>query len=168
MDTLWAPWRMAYIREFSSHHKDGCVLCAIRDAEDDAAVRVVHRGENTFAFLNLFPYSNGHMMVAPNEHVASLEDMDETTLFEITTLTRRCVMLLRAAYEPEGFNVGINIGAAGGAGIAEHLHQHIVPRWGGDTNFMTSVAQTRVIPEWIDATYAELRALWLEKFADSK
>jgi ATP adenylyltransferase len=108
------------------------------------------------------------MMVIPSQHVADLDDLDEATMLELMTLTQRCVLLLRAAYNPQGFNIGINMGLAAGAGIAEHLHQHIVPRWTGDTNFMSTVSETRVIPQWIDETYVEFSALWQEKFPDQK
>jgi ATP adenylyltransferase len=138
------------------------------NADDDAKSYVLYRGESVFVALNLYPYNNGHLMVVPNRHVPSLEDLDEATLAELLTVTQRCLVVLRAAYEPHGFNIGINIGSAAGAGVADHLHQHIVPRWAGDTNFMTTLGETRVIPEWVDDTYAELRALWLEKFPDQK
>jgi ATP adenylyltransferase len=132
-------------------------------AEDDAKHNILYRGKSVFVTLNLYPYSNGHLMVIPNRHVPSLEDLDEATLSEIQTVTQRCLALLRAAYNPEGFNIGINIGSAAGAGLADHVHQHIVPRWAGDTNFMTTLAETRVIPQALEETYAELHALWLEK-----
>jgi ATP adenylyltransferase len=133
-------------------------------AGEDSKKHILYRGERVFVTLNLYPYSNGHLMVVPNRHLATLEDLDEATLTELMAVTQQCLALLRAAYKPEGFNVGFNIGSAAGAGIADHLHQHIVPRWVGDTNFMSTVAETRVIPEWIDQTYAELRLLWLEMF----
>ena len=158
---------MSYLKKLSSHHEVGCIFCGKRDADDDAKAHVLFRGERVYVTLNLFPYSNGHLMVVPNEHVSSLEDLAEPTLVEFMRLTQWCVTLLREASNPDGFNIGINIGLAAGAGVAGHLHQHIVPRWGGDTNFMTALGQTRVIPEWIDETYDELRALWEEKFPQS-
>jgi ATP adenylyltransferase len=112
--------------------------------------------------LNLYPYNNGHMMVIPNQHVSALEALEEETLAEMMALTQRAIRVLKEAYSPQGFNIGINQGEAAGAGIAAHLHQHIVPRWNGDTNFMTIIAETRTIPEWIDETYERLRAIWLD------
>jgi ATP adenylyltransferase len=135
-------------------------------AGEDSKRHILYRGERVFVALNLYPYSNGHLMVVPNRHLATLEDLDEATLIELMTVTQQCLALLRMAYKPEGFNVGFNVGTAAGAGIADHLHQHIVPRWVGDTNFMSTLAETRVIPEWIDQTYAELRLLWLEMFPE--
>jgi ATP adenylyltransferase len=135
-------------------------------AEDDAERHVLVRGRHTFVVLNLYPYNNGHLMVAPYAHVASLEDLDDATLTELMTLTRRALHVLRAAYRPDGFNIGINVGREAGAGVADHIHQHIVPRWGGDTNYITTLGQTRVIPEWIDQTYARLREIWRELYPD--
>ena len=155
---------MSYLLTTTSGHKAGCPFCDMLGDDDDAKNHILYRGQAVFVALNLYPYSNGHLMVVPNQHVASLEDLDEATLAEFMTLTQRCLAVLRVAYHPEGFNIGMNIGGAAGAGIAEHLHQHIVPRWAGDTNFMTALAETRVIPQWIDETYAELRALWLKEF----
>jgi ATP adenylyltransferase len=157
---------MNYLRTIISQRKEGCLFCDMLRAHDDTKNHILHRGDSVFVTLNLYPYSNGHLMVVPNHHVPTLEDLDEATLAELLTVTQRCLALLRAAYNPDGFNVGINIGSAAGAGLADHVHQHIVPRWAGDTNFMTTLAETRVIPEWVDETYAELRALWLERFSD--
>lgn len=164
MKRLWAPWRLSYLRSDASDREKGCLLCDMLHAGEDSKKHVLYRGEHVFVALNLYPYSNGHLMVVPNRHVATLEDLDEATLTELMALTQQCLALLRTAYKPEGFNVGFNIGSAAGAGIADHLHQHVVPRWVGDTNFMSTVAETRVIPEWIDQTYAELRLLWMEMF----
>lgn len=160
---------MRYIKgrpEDDDGDDERCVFCAKIDAEDDAAAHILYRGETCFVTLNLYPYNNGHLMVVPYRHTGDLAELDEPTLDELMRLTRQCVMLLREAYQPEGFNIGINMGSAGGAGIAEHLHQHIVPRWLGDTNFMTSIGETRVIPEWIDETYAELKAVWDRMFPE--
>lgn len=120
----------------------------------------MHRGDLCYVLLNRFPYNNGHLMVAPYAHVASLDDLDFETSAELMALVKRSLGVLRGAYQPEGFNVGANIGAAAGAGIEDHLHVHVVPRWAGDTNYMTTVGKTRTIPEWIDETYNQLRPLF--------
>ena len=158
MDRLWTPWRMPYLRG-EEEVPEGCIFCA-KPQEDDAEVHILHRGQLSYVILNRFPYSNGHLMVVPYVHVHSLEDLDAETLAELMALTQLSLRVLRVAYEPQGFNVGLNIGAAGGAGVAEHVHLHVVPRWGGDTNYMTVVSQTRLIPEWLDQTYDRLRLLF--------
>jgi ATP adenylyltransferase len=164
MDRLWTPWRMQYIQSHSTHA--GCVFCEMVEAKDDAANHVLVRGQHAFVVLNLYPYNNGHLMVAPYAHVASLEDLDDPTLAELMSLTRRALHVLRAAYQPEGFTIGFNIGRVAGAGVADHVHQHIVPRWNGDTSYITTLGQTRVIPELIDQTYAHLREVWQELYPD--
>jgi ATP adenylyltransferase len=151
---LWAPWRIEYIKA----PKDGeCVFCAAASADDDASVHVVARGERCFALLNNYPYASGHVMIASYRHVASLGDLDDGELLELMTLTRRCLRALEEGFGPDGFNVGINLGSTAGAGIADHLHQHVVPRWDGDTNFMPVVGSTRVLPQALSETYSVLR-----------
>jgi len=137
----------------------GCVFCAKLTAPDDQE-HVLARGQFACVTLNKYPYNNGHLMVLPYAHVASLEDLDPPTLTELMLLTNRGLAVLRAAYKPNGFNIGVNLGKAAGAGIADHVHIHIVPRWNGDTNFMPIVGETRVIPETLDQTYARLRPLF--------
>jgi ATP adenylyltransferase len=137
----------------------GCVFCAKRAAPDDQE-HVLARGQFALVTLNKYPYNNGHLMILPYAHVASLEDLDPPTLTELMLLTNRGLAVLRAAYKPHGFNIGVNLGKAAGAGIADHVHIHIVPRWSGDTNFMPIVGETRVIPETLDQTYARLRPLF--------
>jgi len=137
----------------------GCLFCVKPDEPDEEAL-IVHRGDQCYVLLNRFPYNNGHLMVAPYAHVASLEDLDAGTSAELVALVKLSLGILRQAYQPEGFNVGANIGATAGAGIEDHLHIHIVPRWAGDTNYMTTVGKTRVIPEWMDETYNQLRPLF--------
>ena len=127
---------------------------------EDAEAHIVHRGRLCYVILNRYPYNNGHLMVVPYAHVATLEVLDAATLAEFTALTKRSLRVLREAYDPEGFNMGMNIGAVAGAGIADHIHLHVVPRWGGDTNYMTTTCETRVIPEWLDRTYERLRPLF--------
>lgn len=168
MDHLWTPWRMPYLKNGSTDSSGQCIFCAKAGSADDAASHVLRRGTHCFVTLNLYPYNNGHLMVAPYAHVAALEELDVDTLTELMVLTQQALRVLRAAYQPHAFNVGINQGTAAGAGIADHLHQHVVPRWHGDTNYMTVVGQTRVIPEWIDETYRVLKALWDDLFPAEK
>jgi ATP adenylyltransferase len=151
---LWAPWRLDYI---TSPKADGCIFCAQPAQGDDAGNYIVHRGERCFVMLNAFPYANGHVMVAPYSHVPSIEDLDDDEIVELQLLTRRSLGVVREAYGPEGFNIGINQGKVGGAGVEGHVHQHAVPRWGGDTNFMPVIADTRVLPQSLEASYAALR-----------
>lgn len=157
MRQIWAPWRMAYIQR--DEKKGGCVLCEKWASNDDAANYVLYRGERAYIILNLYPYNNGHLMVVPYKHVASLEDLDTETLTELMLLVKRSLAALREAMAPDGFNIGVNLGRAAGAGIYEHVHIHIVPRWEGDTNFMPVLGETRVIPEMLEDTYARLLAV---------
>lgn len=164
-DHLWTPWRMPYLRgESGGEPAEGCLFCHMAQAAEDDAHHLLYRGARAFVTLNLYPYNNGHLMVLPYQHTGALVDLPGETLTEMMTLAQRAQQVLAAAYGPEGYNIGINQGAAAGAGIAEHLHLHIVPRWGGDTNFMTVVGETRVIPEWIDETYARLKTIWHKQF----
>jgi len=151
---LWTPWRMQYIL---SNKTGDCVLCQAAQSDDDDAHFVVLRGERCFVIMNLYPYNSGHLMVVPYQHAASLEDIDDETLVEAMLLVRECTKLLGRVMHPEGFNVGLNVGKAAGAGIHEHLHIHIVPRWVGDTNFMPVLGETRVVPEMVADSYQRLR-----------
>lgn len=137
----------------------GCVLCNKGTGKNDPADYVLYRGERAYVILNLYPYNNGHLMVVPYEHVSSLEDLDSETLTELMLLVKRSLATLRKAMAPHGFNVGVNLGQAAGAGIHEHVHIHIVPRWEGDTNFMPVLGETRVIPQMLEETYAQLLAV---------
>jgi ATP adenylyltransferase len=140
---------------------DGCVFCtAAASPEADAQTFVLRRGQHHFVILNLYPYNNGHLMVVPYAHVDSIEELSPDALAEFMALSQTCLQVLRAAYNPHGFNLGINIGNAAGAGMPGHVHQHIVPRWSGDSNFMSILADTRVIPEMVQQTYDRLAALW--------
>ncbi len=150
---LWAPWRLEYIR---GPKPDECIFCVGADPADDRSRYIVHRGERCFVVLNRFPYNNGHLMVAPYRHVPSIEDLDDETLLELTHLTRRGLAALHATYRPEGFNIGINQGKVAGAGFEEHVHQHVVPRWGADTNFLPVVGGARVLPQALADSYEEL------------
>lgn len=155
-ERLYTPWRMNYIT--SSEKKEGCVFCnALNEAvEADRENYVLYRGPEIFAIMNLYPYNTGHIMILPNQHVSTLAEISAETQVEIILLTTYFTELLTDLMKPEGFNVGINIGSAAGAGIASHLHVHVVPRWTGDSNFMTVVNQTRVLPETVDATYEKI------------
>jgi ATP adenylyltransferase len=152
---LWAPWRIEYI---TREKPPGCVFCAAAKGEGDDAALVLERGERCFTMLNAFPYASGHAMVLPYRHVADLLMLDEDEVREMMLLTQRGQRALTAVMSPQGFNIGLNIGEAAGAGIAEHLHLHIVPRWAGDTNFMPVLADTHVIPQALEATRDALTA----------
>ena len=140
--------------------RDGCVFCdKMRNEEDDRENMVLHRGQHACIMLNLYPYNTGHLMIIPRRHASSLEDLDLETQVEVMGLITLCLRVLREALHPDGFNVGINIGKAAGAGISEHVHIHVVPRWEGDTNFMPIMAETRVMPELLLQTYDRLKAV---------
>ena len=161
MDRLWSPWRAKYISSGVDAQPDVCVFCEIaRNPSDDDENFVIFRGERCFVVLNLFPYITGHLMVIPYEHVGDLASTDKAITDEMMDLTKRSQSALRNVYQPAGFNVGMNLGASAGAGIVDHIHIHVLPRWGGDTNFMTTVAETRVLPEDLKTTHQRLR----EKF----
>ena len=135
------------------------MFCYLRDhADEDEQNYVLHRGSYNFVLLNLYPYNSGHLMIVPYDHVGDLDAASKDTTDEMMDLTKRAQTALRAAYQPAGFNMGMNLGAAAGAGIADHIHIHIMPRWGGDTNFMTTIAETRVLPEELATSYEKLRA----------
>jgi ATP adenylyltransferase len=156
---LWAPWRLEYIK---GPKPDECIFCSKPALGDDAKAHIVARGELCFVMLNTFPYNNGHVMVSPYEHVPSLEDLPDEALLELMTLTQRSLRALRDAYGPEGFNLGINQGKVAGAGVEGHIHLHVVPRWGADTNFMPVVGSTRVLPQSLEDSWRELS----ERFPD--
>jgi ATP adenylyltransferase len=157
MDHLWSPWRLAYVT--GGARSDGCVFCdAQRD--EDAASLIVFRGAAAFVILNLFPYNNGHLMVVPNRHLGSLAAATRDELCEMTELTQRAEVALTEAFQPHGLNVGINLGKPAGAGILDHLHIHVVPRWNGDTNFMTIIGETRVLPEELPQSAERLRPIF--------
>jgi ATP adenylyltransferase len=154
MKHLWSPWRMEYL---TAPKVEGCVFCHAAKGNDDRESLVLLRGERAFLILNRFPYNNGHFMVVPYEHVPSLEDLAAPTLTEMMLLLNRGLAALRAAMHPEGFNVGVNMGKCAGAGVADHVHIHAVPRWGGDTNFMPVVGEMRVVPQTWKQTYDSLK-----------
>jgi ATP adenylyltransferase len=155
MDYLWTPWRYQYVT--SAGKPDRCVLCDAGALGDDRERLVVYRGETVYVLLNRFPYTSGHVMIVPYRHVSTLQDMADDALAEMARVAKATDRHLRALYRPEGLNIGMNLGKSAGAGIAEHLHLHVLPRWTGDTNFMTVVGETRVMPEALDVTWVRLR-----------
>ena len=159
MERLWSPWRSHYISSGDSGSSpDSCVFCDIQaDPAKDESNFVVHRAARNFIVLNLYPYVSGHLLVVPYAHVADLDAAAKDTTDELMDLAKRCQAVLREAYRPAGFNLGMNLGNAAGAGIADHFHLHIMPRWIGDANFMTTIGNTRVIPEELSTTYQKLR-----------
>lgn len=160
MDRLWSPWRYEYIASGSAvSESNGCVFCRLRDDPDkDEANFVIHRASHSFIVLNIYPYISGHLLIVPYQHVSELDVAAKETTDELMDLTKRCQTALREAYQPTGFNIGMNLGKSAGAGIVDHIHIHILPRWTGDTNFMSTIGSTRVIPEALSTTYEKLRA----------
>lgn len=158
-DVVWAPWRIQYVKDQGdgSLKGEGCVFCDLPGRQDDARSLILYRGARAYLVMNLFPYNNGHVMTVPYEHTDTLTALDGETLAEVMQLTQRAQGALEEALRPQGFNLGVNQGAAAGAGIADHLHLHLVPRWVGDTNFMPALGDTRVIPQHIEETYTLLR-----------
>jgi ATP adenylyltransferase len=164
MKQLWAPWRMPYLRgENEKVAGEGrlarCLFCH-KLTQSDVVEHILYRGTHCAVMLNRFPYTNGHMMVVPYAHTDTLETLDDMTLLETMHLVQHCLRALRQAFNPQGFNIGVNQGHVAGAGVAEHVHLHIVPRWAGDVNYMTVVGETRVIPQSLDDTYAVLLPLF--------
>jgi ATP adenylyltransferase len=156
MKRLWAPWRM----KFMESSADGCVFCAVQAQADGPGNLVVFRGPTSFVILNRYPYTSGHLMVVARQHVASLEDLPGSVRGEMLELATQAMRVLRRLYHPDGFNLGANIGAAAGAGIADHVHLHVVPRWTGDSNFMLTLAETKVLPEELEQTHRRVQAAW--------
>ena len=154
---LWAPWRLEYVQ--SADELPGCIFCLARDG-DDAERLVVRRGERAFVLLNRFPYASGHLMVAPDRHVGELGELVDEEALELHRLAGEAIAALRATFSPDGFNLGWNIGRVAGAGVVDHAHLHVVPRWSGDTNFMPVLADVKVLPEHLDETRRKLAAAW--------
>jgi ATP adenylyltransferase len=153
MKQLWAPWRMEYIK---SEKSGECIFCSIPKEYDDAKNYILYRGHSAFVVMNIFPYNSAHIMISPFRHIGCLTEQDSKESKEMNQLTHGCIDILRVAINPEGFNIGYNIGKAGGAGYEEHIHCHIVPRWIGDTNFMPVLGETKVHPELLNETYDKL------------
>ena len=161
MDILWSPWRYDYIKSGSSDEHgqppSSCVFCALKEeAGDDESKAILHRGRYNFVVLNIYPYISGHLLIVPYEHLGELDAAPKETTDELIDLAKRAQTLLRETYRPHGFNLGMNLGRAAGAGVADHIHLHVMPRWTGDTNFMSTIGETRVIPEDISTTYNKL------------
>jgi len=154
MEHLWAPWRMEYIQ---MEKPEGCILCQKPSQDNDAANHILYRGNSNFVIMNAYPYNPGHLLVAPYRHVASLDDLTPDERHEHIDVVSRTVEILREVFSPGGFNLGTNLGRLAGAGIADHVHAHVVPRWQGDTNFMPVIGDTRVIPEALAETYQKLK-----------
>lgn len=154
MERLWAPWRLEYI---VGPKADGCVFCEFPRQDEDEKNRILYRAEHTYVIMNAFPYSNGHLLIPAYRHTASLTDLTENESAEMMQLAQKCCVALTEICRPDGFNVGLNLGTAAGAGIADHIHMHVVPRWNGDTNFMPVFADIKVIPEAMETTYKKLK-----------
>ena len=157
MEQLWAPWRLEYIK--SADDYDGCVFCRALEGDDEDML-VVHRGERAFVLLNKFPYASGHLMVAPVRHIGDYGELDDDEALEIHRLTQSGLGALAQEYGPQGFNVGWNLGRIAGAGVLDHVHLHVVPRWTGDTNFMPVLADVKVLPEHLTETRRRLAGAW--------
>lgn len=158
MKVLWAPWRMGYI--LAENKADGCIFCPGKDRSMDRERLILYVGARTMIVMNRFPYNNGHLLVAPVRHVSSLERLNQDETLGLLLMVRKSVEILKQIMKPDGFNVGLNLGHVAGAGMENHMHFHVVPRWKGDTNFMTVIEDVRVIPEHIKATYAKLVPLF--------
>ena len=158
MNHIWSPWRMAYIEK--SKNEETCVFCSALKVPDGPKNLIVFRGQRAFVILNRYPYTSGHLMVVPNVHEPTLEGLDPESRAEMMELATECIKVLRQVYNPEGFNIGINLGEPAGAGITDHVHLHVVPRWMGDTNFMSSLGDTRVLPERLEDTWRRVREGW--------
>jgi len=159
MKKLWAPWRIQYILHVDSE-KEGCIFCVKPKENKDEKNLILFRGEKTFVMMNLFPYNTGHLMVAPFRHTGGFVELDEEEGKEIFKLTQLSLKILKEVMEPDGFNLGTNIGRVAGAGYEDHVHLHIVPRWSGDTNFMPIIADVKIIPEGLKETYKKLKPLF--------
>mgnify|MGYP005843263071 CR=1 FL=1 len=158
MDYLWSPWRYRYVTKAGGAAE--CIFCAKAAASDDTANLIVHRGERAFVLMNLYPYTTGHLMVAPYEHIATLAEASPEIVCDVILLTRRAERCLASVLRPHGYNIGMNLGECAGAGVAGHIHMHVVPRWAGDSSFMTTVGETRVIPEDLETTYGRILSAW--------
>jgi ATP adenylyltransferase len=161
LERLWAGWRSDYVADPNTGRTDiACVMCNLVAATDDVAALVLERTPMTMVVMNLYPYASGHLLVAPTRHVASFEDLEDDELIAVSRAQVRALRAVRAAYSPDGVNLGVNIGRAAGAGVPTHLHVHVLPRWSGDTNFTTTVAGIRVMPEDLGTGYEKLLAAW--------
>ena len=168
MEHLWTPWRMAYIRS-EKKPVEGCVFCKkVATGSDDSLEHVIARSQYVYVTLNRYPYNNGHLMIVPYKHIYSQEEMTVAGLTDLMITINRALSVLREVYDPPAFNMGVNLGEAAGAGIEAHYHFHVVPRWPGDANFMSVVGETRVIPDTLENTYHELKAVWEEFYHEKE
>jgi ATP adenylyltransferase len=158
LDRLWNPWRYQYVSK--ENRPGGCIFCDLPKEPDDEATLIIHRARFNYIILNRYPYTTGHLMVVPFQHTDSLQAIDDATAEELFALVRLADLKLRGVYRPKGMNVGMNLGEAAGAGIAEHIHMHVLPRWVGDANFMTVIGETRILPEELSETYRKLKAVF--------
>ena len=158
MDYLWSPWRYRYVAQTAP--EPGCIFCRKMQENDDERNLILYRGINNYVLLNLFPYTSGHLMIAPYAHIAELSQADDATAMEMMALTRKAEQALQKAYQPEGINLGMNLGKSAGAGISDHIHMHVLPRWHADSNFLTTIGETRVLPEALPDTYQRLKPLF--------
>jgi ATP adenylyltransferase len=160
MDILWTPWRFHYVSD--GVKRQGCIFCEkiAADPAHDPENLILHRGKHNLVVLNLFPYTNGHAMIAPYAHVARIAGLDDATKCEMMTLAQKLEKALEATYHPDGFNMGMNLGRSAGAGVADHVHMHLLPRWTGDSSFMTTIGETRVQPEELATTYRKLASFF--------
>jgi len=154
MEYLFRPWRMKYIM---AEKLKGCIFCDKPQEDRDKENYILYRAKTCFIMLNIYPYNNGHLMIAPYKHLPDLQGIEDRELSELMLVTRKSIQILTKAMKPDGFNIGLNLGRVAGAGVEDHLHVHVVPRWNGDTNFMPTIGDTKVIPELLDATYEKLK-----------
>jgi ATP adenylyltransferase len=159
MDYLWTPWRYAYVS--TADKATGCVFCDKQQGKDHEFF-IVHRGRHCYIVLNIYPYTSGHVLIVPYQHLAELENLPTEAATEMMALAQKLEHVLRRVYHPDGVNLGMNLGKAAGAGVAGHIHMHVLPRWVADSNFMTTVGETRVLPELLEKTWERLRAAWEE------
>lgn len=164
MERLWSPWRSEYVSG-DAPASDSCIFCAFPRQQDDAANLIAYRGERAYVVMNRFPYNSGHLMIVPYQHASAPQALPTEASAELMSLLNRCLTALAHSYSPDGYNVGMNLGSAAGAGIADHLHVHIVPRWNGDANFMATIGDTKVIPERLQQSYEKLAVALREETA---
>lgn len=157
MERLWAPWRLEYI---AGERVEGCIFCVFPQQDKDEENHILYRGKHAYVIMNAFPYSNGHLLIPPYRHVGDFTELNDEENLEIMQLAQKCCKVLKLACNPDGFNIGVNLGRAAGAGIEDHVHVHIVPRWNGDTNFMPVFADVKVIPEALQTTYKKFKILF--------
>jgi len=157
MKQLWAPWRMVFLDTPPEKRPDGCIFCGLLEEKDDEKNLIVHRAERVFVILNKYPYNNGHVMVIPLKHTNQLSELADETMADLMLWSRHCQNALEEAYHPAGYNLGMNLGAAAGAGIRDHLHMHIVPRWNGDTNFLPVLADTKSMPQHLSESFKQIK-----------